>query len=300
MSLYLPIAELSVHWPTIVLLGSLAGVLAGLFGIGGGFLLTPMLIFYGIPAPVAVATAANQIIASSFSGFLSHRRNQHVDIALGNFLVIGGVIGAILGVILFWSLKSIGQADLLITVLYVFFLILIAILMLKEGFSHWKNTEHTPKYLELAWAKKLPMRRYFADSGVTHSIFLPIIIGTVTGVLVALMGVGGGFLLLPALSYMLHMPRQLTIGTTLYHMMATTIVVTMLHAVTTHTVDIVLAALLVVGSSIGSQYGVKMSKKLPYHALRLALGGILLMLAVRLGYGLFITPNEIFTLEVIR
>jgi uncharacterized membrane protein YfcA len=284
----------------IVMLGALAGVLAGLFGIGGGFLLTPMLIFYGIPAPIAVATAANQIIASSFSGFLSHRRNQHVDIALGNFLVIGGFIGAVLGIWLFWTLKQIGQADLLIKILYVFFLLLIAILMLREGFQYRKQRDYVPKMIHLRWLERLPMKRYFEASGVTHSIFAPIIIGAITGLLVALMGVGGGFLLLPALGYLLHIPRQLTVGTTLYHMMATTIVVTMLHAVTTQTVDIMLAALLVVGSSIGSQYGVRLSKKLPHHALRLALGALLLILAIKLGYSLFITPQEIFTLEISR
>lgn len=300
MMLYLPIAELSVYWPMIVMLGGIAGVLAGLFGIGGGFLLTPMLIFYGVPAPVAVATAANQIIASSFSGFLSHRRNQHVDIVMGNYLVAGGLIGAVVGVAFFWSLKRIGQADLMITLLYVSFLLLVAFLMLREGWRAWKHPNSAPEHIHSEWFQRLPCKRHFAKSGVTHSMFLPIIIGSVTGLLVALMGVGGGFILLPALVYMLHMPRHLTVGTTLYHMMVTTIVVTMLHAVTTHTVDVVLAGLLVIGSVIGSQFGVRLSKQLPHHLLRFILGALLLLLAMRLAYGLFITPLDIFTFEVIR
>lgn len=300
MILYLPIAEISVYWPTIVMLGGIAGVLAGLFGIGGGFLLTPMLIFYGVPAPVAVATAANQIIASSFSGFLSHRRNQHVDITMGNYLVAGGFVGAVIGVAFFWSLKRIGQADLMITLLYVFFLLLVAFLMIREGWRTKFHQNSAPEHIVFAWVERLPFKRHFVKSGVTHSALLPVLIGAVTGLLVALMGVGGGFILLPALAYMLHMPRHLTVGTTLYHMMATTIVVTMLHAVTTHTVDVVLAALLVIGSVIGSQFGVRLSKKLPHHVLRFILGGLLLVLAMRLAYGLFVTPLDIFTLEVIR
>lgn len=298
--LYLPIAELSIHWPVIVLLGGIAGVLAGLFGIGGGFLLTPMLIFYGVPAPVAVATSANQIIASSFSGFISHRRNQHVDIRMGNFLVLGGLLGALIGVAFFWTLKRLGQADVMITLLYVFFLLLVAWLMIREGWRSKFHPHGAVEHLVFEWAEKLPCKRHFPKSGVTHSLFIPVIIGTLTGLLVALMGIGGGFILIPALSYILHMPRHLTVGTTLYHMMATTVIVTMLHAVTTHTVDIILAALLVTGSVIGSQIGVRLSSYLPHHALRFLLGGLLLLLALRLAYGLFITPLDIFTLELLR
>lgn len=300
MMLYLPIAELSVHWPVIVLLGAIAGVLAGLFGIGGGFLLTPMLIFYGVPAPVAVATSANQIIASSFSGFLSHRRNQHVDIRMGNYLVLGGIIGAVIGVAFFWTLKKLGQADVMITLLYVSFLVLVGWLMLREGWHSKYNPNKAAEHLVLEWAERLPLRRHFAKSDVTHSLLVPVFIGAITGLLVALMGIGGGFILIPALSYMLHMPRHLTVGTTLYHMMATTIIVTLLHAVTTHTVDIMLATLLVVGSVIGSQFGVRLSHYLPHHVLRFMLGGLLLLLALRLAYGLFITPLDIFTLEIVR
>ncbi len=298
--LYLPIAELSVHWPIIVLLGGLTGILAGLFGIGGGFLLTPMLIFYGVPAPVAVATSANQIIASSFSGFLSHRKNQHVDMRMGNVLVFGGLIGALAGIAFFWTLKRIGQADVMITLLYVSFLLLVAWLMIREGWRSKYHPHSATEHVVIQWAERLPLKRHFPKSDVTHSVLLPILIGALTGFLVALMGIGGGFILIPALSYLLHMPRHLTVGTTLYHMMGTTIIVTLLHAVTTHTVDMMLAALLVIGSVIGSQLGVRLSSQLPHHVLRFILGGLLMIIALRLAYGLFVTPLDIFMLEILR
>ncbi len=297
MQLYLPIAEISVNLFSMIALGGVAGVLAGLFGIGGGFLLTPMLIFMGVPPQVAVATSANQIIASSFSGFLSHRRNQRVDLSLGNFLVFGGLIGAILGVTVFRALQKSGQVDLVITILYVLFLLSVSSLMLREYLYHSKRMDarHPVLFPSL---DRWPLQVFFSKSEIQHSVLLPIAIGIFTGLLVAIMGIGGGFIMIPAMLYLLRMPQQLTVGTSLYHILFTTIFTTMLHATNTHTVDIMLAALLVIGSAIGTQWGVKISQKIHTRHLRVILALMLLGLAIRLAYGLFITPTSIYTLEV--
>jgi uncharacterized membrane protein YfcA len=297
MQLYLPVAELSVNLFTIIALGGVAGTLAGLFGIGGGFLLTPMLIFMGVPPQVAVATSANQIIASSFSGFLSHRRNQRVDLSLGNFLVLGGLIGSIAGILAFRALQKTGQVDLVITILYTMFLLFISSMMLREYINYGKPPARSKAGRSSAFAH-WPVQIFFSKSEIRHSIFLPIIIGISTGLLVALMGIGGGFIMIPAMLYVLKMPSELTVGTSLYHMMFTTIFVTILHSLSTNTVDIVLAALLVIGSSIGSQLGVRISKKIHTRHLRLVLAAMLLFLALRLAYGMFITPADIYTLEL--
>jgi len=297
VQLYLPIAELSVNLFSMISLGGIAGVLAGLFGIGGGFLLTPMLIFMGVPPQVSVATSANQIIASSFSGFLSHRRNQRVDLSLGNFLVFGGLIGAILGVTAFRALQKSGQVDLVITILYVLFLLGISALMLRDYF-HYHRRAHRNKTREASLSHNWPLQVFFSKSEVEHSVLLPIMIGVFTGLLVAIMGIGGGFIMIPAMIYLLRIPNELTVGTSLYHTMFTTMFVTLLHSVTTHTVDIMLAALLVIGSSIGTQLGVRISKKIHTRYLRLALACMLLGLALRLAYSLFITPNDIYTLDI--
>jgi uncharacterized membrane protein YfcA len=301
MQMYLPIAELSVNLYGMIALGGVAGILAGLFGIGGGFLLTPMLIFMGIPPQVAVATSANQIIASSFSGFLSHRRNQRVDLSLGNFLVFGGFVGSILGILLFRALQNLGQVDLVITILYIFFLLLISYVMFREYLQH-RGSDSPPERAPERFTslRKLPMQIFFSRSEVQHSILLPIGLGFGTGLLVTLMGIGGGFIMLPAMIYLLRMPQRLTVGTSLYHVMFTTMFATVLHAVSTQTVDVVLAALLVIGSAVGTQWGVKISQKLRTHHLRVILSLMLLAIALKLSYGLFIEPDDMFVLEVVQ
>jgi hypothetical protein len=297
LQLYLPIAEISVNLFSMIALGGVAGVLAGLFGIGGGFLLTPMLIFMGVPPQVAVATSANQIIASSFSGFLSHRRNQRVDLSLGNFLVFGGLLGAILGVTVFRALQKSGQVDLVITILYVLFLLSVSSLMLREYLYYSKRIDARHPVLFPA-LDRWPLQVFFSKSEIQHSVLLPIFIGIFTGLLVAIMGIGGGFIMIPAMLYLLRMPQQLTVGTSLYHILFTTTFTTMLHATNTHTVDIMLAALLVIGSAIGTQWGVKISQRIHTRHLRVILALMLLGLAIRLASGLFITPTSIYTLEV--
>lgn len=302
MQVYLPIAELSVNAFDLVALGGITGVLAGLFGIGGGFVLTPILMFMGVNPAVAVATSANQIIASSFSGFLNHLKHKRVDIEMGNFLVAGGILGSGFGIWMFKALSKAGQIDLIITLLYVTILVLIGVLMAREAwlYHQGKKREIAEDEVLFPLLERLPKKRHFARSEVTHSIFLPIGMGALTGLLVALMGIGGGFIMLPMMLYILRMPPTVVVGTSLYHMTFTTGFTTLLHAVTTHTVDVVLALLLLVGSVVGAQWGARWAHRLPVHYLRALLALMLFGVALRLAYGLFITPSEIFTLTIIE
>ncbi|MFN8971879.1 MAG: sulfite exporter TauE/SafE family protein [Alphaproteobacteria bacterium] len=302
MQIYLPIAEISAHVLALIALGGITGIIAGMFGIGGGFLLTPMLIFMGIPPAVAVATSANQIIASSFSGFLQHWRHRRVDLAMGNYLVAGGAIGASLGIWLFSALNRAGQIDLIITILYVTILCIVALIMAREALAYFHDKEKqevAQDEILFPLLDRLPWRLNFSRSNVTHSLLLPIALGITTGLLIALMGIGGGFLMLPLMLYVLRMPPSVIVGTSLYHMMFTTALVTLLHAVTTQTVDVVLAALLLLGSVAGAQWGARLNHRLPIHYLRGLLALILFCVALRLAYGLFITPPEIYTLTVL-
>jgi len=302
MHLYLPIAELSANALHLILLGGMAGLLSGLFGIGGGFILTPMLIFMGIPPAVSVATSTNMIVASSFSGFLSHFKHKRVDIPMGGYLIIGGLLGVSLGVWSFAVLQKIGQVDLMITLLYISLLTTISILMLREARQIMRaraagNNKHHITALDLpTWVINLPWQVEFKRSQVTHSALVPILIGLFSGLLVGLLGIGGGFIMIPMMLYILRMPITVTVGTSLFQIIFITAVATLLHAIGTHTVDIVLAGLLLIGSVVGAQYGARLSPRIPSHILRLMMAILLLIVASRLAYGLFITPNEIFTL----
>lgn len=304
MHIYLPIAELSANAFGLLLLGGVAGIFSGLFGIGGGFILTPMLIFMGVPPAVAVATSANMIIASSFSGFLAHMKHKRVDTQIGNWLVAGGVVGVLLGVIIFASMKRAGQLDLTISLLYIFLLGTVGVLTAREAWHTYQaklsGDSHSHGFLQLpAWVGQLPWQKTFERSQVTHSVLVPIALGAVSGVIVALLGVGGGFIMIPAMIYILRMPLTVTVGTSLYQIIFITAVATLLHAVTTHSVDIVLAALLLVGSAIGAQWGVRWSHRIPTYLLRALMASLLILMVLRLAYGLFITPEELFTLTVI-
>lgn len=301
MQVYLPIAELSANALDLLALGGVTGVLAGMFGIGGGFLVTPILMFMGVAPAVAVATSANQIIAASFSGFLSHLKHKRVDIQMGNHLVAGGLLGSALGIWVFKALSKAGQIDLMITILYVTILILIGVLMAREAWLYHQGKKRDVRQDEILFPslERLPYKREYARSEVTHSILLPIGMGALTGLLVAMMGIGGGFIMLPMMLYVLRMPPTVVVGTSLYHMTFTTAFTTLLHAVTTQTVDVVLAALLLVGSVVGAQWGARLAHRLPIHYMRALLALILFAVALRLAYGLFITPSEIFTLTII-
>ena len=302
MHLYLPIAELSANALHLILLGAVAGLLSGLFGIGGGFILTPMLIFIGIPPAVSVATSTNMIVASSFSGFLSHLKHKRVDIAMGNCLIAGGLLGVLLGVWSFARLQRVGQIDLMITLLYISLLTAISIVMLREARHILKarragHEHHTITSLTLPrWIVHLPWQITFERSDVTHSLLLPVAIGLLSGLLVGLLGIGGGFIMLPMMLYVLRMPINVTVGTSLFQIIFITSAATLLHALTTHSVDMVLAGLLLMGSVVGAQYGARLSHRIPSYLLRFLMAFLLLIVAGRLAYGLFITPADIFTL----
>jgi uncharacterized protein len=303
MNIYLPIAELSANIFFVMSLGGVAGLLSGMFGIGGGFILTPMLIFIGVPPAVSVATSTNMIVASSFSGFLSHMKQRRVDLKIGTYLIIGGLLGAIVGVISFSSLQRVGQIDLMITLLYVSLLGAISILMAREALHllHCKRsgTPHSHAPLALPrWVEKLPWQTHFERSNVDHSILLPMFLGVISGILVGLLGVGGGFIMIPMMIYILRMPLSVTVGTSLFQIIFITAAATLLHAITTHTVDILLAAILLIGSAVGAQFGVRLSQRIPSYLLRGLMSLLLFIVAARLAYGLFVTPNEIFTLAV--
>jgi uncharacterized membrane protein YfcA len=303
MHLYLPIAELSANAFQLIALGGIAGLLAGLFGIGGGFILTPMLMFMGISPAVAVATSTNMIVASSFSGFLTHMKHKRVDLRLGAFLIAGGLLGVALGVWLFAGLQRAGQIDLMIQLLYISLMLGIGIMMLRESWQQRRASRQAkPATQEAAapigWLKRLPWQVHFARSEQTHSALLPLAIGVVSGLLVGLLGIGGGFIMLPLMLYVLRMPVPLTVGTSLFQIIFITSAATILHALTTHAVDVVLAALLLMGSVVGAQYGARWHQRLPGHWLKLLLAMLLMAVAARLAYGLFITPASIFTLTM--
>lgn len=301
MHIYLPIAELSANALHLILLGGVAGLLSGLFGIGGGFILTPMLIFIGIAPAVAVATSTNMIVASSFSGFLSHLKHKRVDIQMGNYLIGGGLLGVLIGVWMFARLQKVGQIDLMINLLYISLLTTISVLMLREA-RHLIRARKGKESAQLnaltlpRWIVELPMQYHFERSNVTHTALLPIAIGMLSGLLVGLLGIGGGFIMLPMMLYILRMPINVTIGTSLFQIIFITAAATMLHAMTTHAVDIVLAGLLLIGSVVGAQYGARLSHRVPNYLLRLLMASLLMIVAARLAYGLFVTPPEIFTL----
>ena len=302
MDIYLPIAEIPVNILYVLFLGVFAGVLAGMFGIGGGFIMTPVLIFMGISPAIAVASSANQIIASSVSGFRVHFQKKAVDFLMGSYLLVGGLVGSVLGTWLFSVLKELGQIDLIISLLYVFFLGGIGIAM---GLESWRTIHNKKNNIEKEKKPKkdlyanLPWKVEFPRSELEISILLPIIIGFISGIIVSIMGIGGGFLTIPAMVYLLRMPSSLVIGTSLYQMILTTIVVTFFHAYYSQTVDIVLAMLLLSGSVIGAQFGTKLSYKLPAEKMRGLLALMVLGVAARMAYGLFVEPSNPYSVSVI-
>lgn len=302
MDVYLPIANLSVNGLVIVALGALTGILSGLFGVGGGFLTTPLLIFYGIPPTVAAASAASQVTGASVSGVFAHARRGGVDTHIGGVLVVGGVIGTVIGSILFRFLQELGQIDTVINILYVVMLGSIGGFMTRESLGSLKaersgapvpatRRRHHPL------ASRLPLRWRFYRSGLYISPFAPLLLGMLTGMLTMLLGIGGGFVLVPAMLYILGMSGNVVVGTSLFQILFVTMATTMMHALTTRAVDIVLAALLLVGSVTGAQLGAQFASKARPVQLRLALGLIVLLVAMRLAWGLTIRPDEIFTVS---
>lgn len=298
MQIYLPIAEISVNAFLLLGLGGIVGVLSGMFGVGGGFLMTPLLFFIGIPPAVAVATEANQIVASSFSGVLAHLRRKTVDLKMGTVLLVGGLIGAALGVLLFNYLKSLGQVDLLVKLCYVVFLGVIGSLMFVESLSAIRKTKSgkPPARKKHNWIHGLPFKMRFRTSGLYISVIPPLIVGVVVGVLAAIMGVGGGFIMVPAMIYLLGMPTKVVVGTSLYQIIFVTAFTTLLHATTNYTVDMVLAVLLLIGGVIGAQIGTVIGAKLKAEQLRILLALMVLLVCGKLALDLLIQPSELFSI----
>jgi hypothetical protein len=298
MQIYLPIAEVSVNAFLLFGLGGLVGILSGMFGVGGGFLMTPLLFFIGIPPAVAVATGANQIVASSISGVLAHLRRKTVDLKMGTILMIGGLIGAAAGVFLFNYLKSLGQIDLFVKLCYVLFLGVIGGLMFIESLNAIRNTRKgkVPKRKRHGIILGLPFKTRFRTSGLYISILPPLMIGVMVGILVAIMGVGGGFIMVPAMIYLLGMPTKVVVGTSLFQIIFVTGFTTMLHATTNYTVDVALAVFLLVGGVIGAQIGARIGVKLKAEQLRIALAIMVLAVCFKLGLDLFLQPAELYSL----
>lgn len=297
MNIYLPIAEMSVNIFMILGLGGATGILSGLFGIGGGFLITPLLIFIGVPPSISVATAANQIVASSVSGLVSHLKRSNVDFKMGWFMLAGGMIGSTLGVGIFRWLKEIGQIDIVISLSYVTFLSIIGALMASESIRAILKIEKPVTKEKTPLAQRLPYKVKFERSDIEISAIMPVVIGLLIGMMVSLMGVGGGFLLIPAMIYLLGMPTTVVIGTSLFQIIFITANVTFLQALTTQTVDIILALLLLTGAVIGAQFGTKLGTKLPAEHLRGLLALLVLGMAFSLAFDLFTPPDNIYSVS---
>lgn len=301
--LHLPIAEISVNLFVIVGMGMAVGFLSGLFGVGGGFLITPLLIFYNIPPAIAVATGANQVVASSFSGALAHYKRGTVDIKLGTMLLAGGALGSVAGVWLFGLLRSLGQLDLAVSLLYVVFLGGIGGLMLNESVRSMlksrrggSGADDLRRPGQHSWILGLPLKMRFPRSRLYISIIPVIGLGFLIGILAAIMGVGGGFVMVPAMIYLLRVPTNVVIGTSLYQIMFTAAVTTVLQAATNQTIDIVLAFLLMIGGVVGAQFGAEAGRKLRGDQLRALLALLVLAVGVRLGVELVLTPDSLYSL----
>jgi len=309
MQIYLPIAEIPVNILAVLALGLIAGFLAGMFGIGGGFLATPFLMFIGIPPAVAVASSTNQIIASSVSGLMGHLKKGSVDIKMGIVLVVGGFIGSTIGVSIFKLLQTLGQTDIVIAVIYVIFLGSISITMLKDSLKNLirekyeiELEEDESKFVTKFLQKigDLPWKMHFPKSNITISIILPIILSIGIGILVALMGIGGGFLMIPAMIYILRMPSNVVVGTSLFQIIFIASNATFLQAITNNTVDIVLAFLLIISSAIGAQLGTRTVYKANADAMRSLLSIMILGVCLKMLLSLITKPEIIYTVEILK
>jgi uncharacterized membrane protein YfcA len=301
MDIYLPIAGQSVNALLMILLGFLVGLLSGMFGVGGGFLTTPLLIFYGIPPTVAVASATTQITGASVSGAMVHMRRGGVDFKMAGVMIAGGLFGSIVGAAMFRLLQASGQIDVVIGLLYVLILGWIGTVMLLDSLKSLgvlqSRAADAARPRHNRWVASLPLRWRFHGSGVYISPVAPLALGFVAGTLTVFLGIGGGFILVPAMIYLLGMPARVVIGTSLVMILAVSAVTTMVHAVTTRAVDLVLAALLLVGGVVGAQYGALLTLRMKPDLMRLALAVIILLVGVRMFLGLFWHPDEIFSIE---
>jgi uncharacterized membrane protein YfcA len=301
MEVYLPVAELSVNWAMILGMGAAVGFLSGMFGVGGGFLMTPLLVFYGIPPGIAVATQASHITASSLSGALAQWRRQGLDAKMGLTLLTGGIAGSALGVYIFRLLQQSGQIELVVTASYVVLLGSIGGLMLNESVRTIRvaraGAVRAPiKTGQHSWIHGLPLKMRFRRSKLYISVIPPLVLGALVGILTAIMGVGGGFIMVPAMIYLLRMPTNVVVGTSQFQILFVTAATTLLHATSDQTVDIVLAFLLVVGGVIGVQFGVRVGSQLRGEQLRALLAVLVVGVALRLFIGLVSTPADVYSI----
>ncbi len=300
MQIYLPIAEISIAAETIFFVSAFVGCLSGMFGIGGGFLTTPFMMFMGVPAPVAVGTQPCQIVANGTSGMLGHWRKGHVDFKMGGVMLIGSTIGSVIGVSVFKILEQMGQIDFTISLLYVVLLSVIGLLMLGESifslfFKKKGLRSEFNSFNVHPWLAKLPLKISFPRSKLYISAVIPASVGFVSGILAAVLGIGGGFLLVPAMIYIIGMPALVVAGTSLFQIVLTTSIATMLHAVMNNTVDIMLALILISGGVIGAQIGVSFAGKIKSLHARIILAILILTVSIQLSGNLFIEPSEVFT-----
>lgn len=306
MDIYLPIASMSINIFLLIGLGGLVGFLSGLFGVGGGFLLTPLLIFSGIPPTVAAASDSNQIVAAASSGAYAHSRMGNVDLKMGIIILIGGIVGGSIGVQIIKVLRVMGNVDFVIKLIYVIMLGTIGSFMFFESLSALKRTKaqggeeahpHEPRESAVRkMAAKLPLQMRFEKSRMTTSAIFPFVLGTLVGILAAIMGVGGGFIMVPAMIYILGMPTIVAIGTDLFQIVLTCINVTVQQAIRNHTVDLVLVILLFIGSTIGAQIGARVSKHLRGEQLRILLAVIVLIVMIKMLVDLLVTPDNLISL----
>ncbi len=298
LHLYLPIAGNSVNLLVILGLGGGVGLLSGIFGVGGGFLMTPLLIMFGIPPTVAAASDSNQIVGASTSGTLAHFRLGNVDFKMGLILLIGGIVGGTAGVQIIKVLRQLGNADFLINLTYVLMLGIIGSYMFAESLQSMRKAKSaTPapvakkESMYARISKSLPLQMDFPRSGIRLSVLMPLVLGTMVGVLAAIMGVGGGFIMVPVMVYMLRMPMHVVVGTSLFQILFTCINVTIMQAWENHTVDFILALLLLIGSSVGAQVGAKLGKKLRGDQLKILLASLVLVVMVKMLYELLARPE---------
>jgi uncharacterized membrane protein YfcA len=294
--MYLPIAGNSVNVLLILAMGGFVGLLSGIFGVGGGFLMTPLLIMVGIPPTVAAASDSNQIVGASTSGTLAHYRLGNVDIKMGILLLVGGVVGGTGGVQIIKVLRHMGNADFLIQITYVLMLGFVGFYMFLESFQGLRKTQtvHAVPKNDSVYARivnRLPWQTRFEKSGVTLSVLMPLVLGIFVGILAAIMGVGGGFIMVPVMVYLLRMPMHVVVGTSLFQILFTCVDVTIMQAHSNHTVDFLLALLLLIGSTLGAQFGAKISKRLKGDQLKIILASLVLVVMVKMSLGLLLKPH---------
>jgi uncharacterized membrane protein YfcA len=305
MNIYLPIAEMSANIFMFIGMGASVGFLSGMFGVGGGFLMTPLLIFVGVPSAVAVGTEAAQIVASSVSGALAQWRRKNIDFKMGTILLSGGIVGSIMGVEVVKVLRRAGQFDLFVTVSYVTMLGVVGTLMMIESINAIKQAKAgrvvaSRQRGQHNWVHRLPFKMRFHRSKLYISAIPPLILGAFVGFLAAIMGVGGGFIMVPAMIYLLRVPTNVVVGTSLFQITFVTAATTILHATQNYTVDVTLALLLMIGGVIGAQFGVVAGLRLKGEQLRFLLAGIVLLVALRLAWSLVAHPGELFSLNAGR